>query len=55
MPPKQKPHNKKVKPLTSLERRAKKKKQELIHKATVKSQYYKTLAKEHATDNTPIM
>ncbi|ORZ17148.1 hypothetical protein BCR42DRAFT_414009 [Absidia repens] len=53
MPPKQKPHNKKVKPLTSLERRAKKKKQELIHKATVKSQYYKTLAKEHAVDNTP--
>ncbi|KAI8086681.1 uncharacterized protein BX664DRAFT_336496 [Halteromyces radiatus] len=52
MPPKQKPYNKKTKPLTSLERRAKKKKQELIQKATVKSQYYKALAKEHA-DDTP--
>ncbi|CAO3609141.1 unnamed protein product [Cunninghamella blakesleeana] len=49
MPPK---HIKKNTPLTSLERRAKKKKQELIHKARVKSEYYKTLEKEH-TDNTP--
>lgn len=31
---------------------ARKKKQELIHKARVKSEYYKTLEKEHA-DNTP--
>ncbi|CAO3626183.1 unnamed protein product [Cunninghamella echinulata] len=45
MPPK---FNKKRIPLTSLERRAQKKKQELIHKARVKSEYYKTLEKEHA-------
>ncbi|KAI8327599.1 hypothetical protein BC941DRAFT_446620 [Chlamydoabsidia padenii] len=53
MPPNKKPINKKVKPLTSLERRAKKKKQELIHKMSVKSQYYKSLAKEHGDDDTP--
>ncbi|KAL0085957.1 hypothetical protein J3Q64DRAFT_1739524 [Phycomyces blakesleeanus] len=34
------------KPLTSLEKLKKKKKQQLIQKATVKAQYYKTLAKE---------
>ncbi|KAI8377472.1 uncharacterized protein BYT42DRAFT_546168 [Radiomyces spectabilis] len=45
MPPK--PNSSKYKkPLTSLDRKAKKKKAELIHKATVKSQYYKTIAKE---------
>ncbi|SAM09339.1 hypothetical protein [Absidia glauca] len=52
MPPNKKPISKKAKPLTSLERRAKKKKQELIHKMSVKSQYYKSLAKEHG-DDTP--
>ncbi|KAI9307594.1 hypothetical protein BJ944DRAFT_13263 [Cunninghamella echinulata] len=50
MPPKF--NKKKNAPLTSLERRAQKKKQELIHKARVKSEYYKTLEKEHA-DSTP--
>jgi hypothetical protein len=38
--------------MISLPSVAKKKKQELIHKMSVKSQYYKSLAKEHG-DDTP--
>lgn len=40
------------KPLTPLQRKQKKRKYELIHKATVKSQYYKDLNKEK-DDDTP--
>ncbi|KAG1470780.1 hypothetical protein G6F56_002485 [Rhizopus delemar] len=39
------------KPLTALQRKQLKRKQDLIHKATVKSQYYKTLNKQD--DDTP--
>ncbi|ORX43206.1 hypothetical protein DM01DRAFT_1411666 [Hesseltinella vesiculosa] len=49
MSPKQ-PREKKQKPLTALERKVKKKKQEIIHKAKVKSQYYKDLATEYSQD-----
>ncbi|CAO3685150.1 unnamed protein product [Rhizopus stolonifer] len=39
------------KPLNALQRKQLKRKQDLIHKATVKSQYYKTLNKQD--DDTP--
>ncbi|KAI9265307.1 hypothetical protein EDC94DRAFT_604483 [Helicostylum pulchrum] len=52
MPPK--PQVKKHrKPLTPLQRKQQKRKYELIHKATVKSQYYKTLNKETDADEAP--
>ncbi|KAI8061605.1 hypothetical protein BC940DRAFT_310234 [Gongronella butleri] len=38
------------KSLTPLERKMKKRKQDIIHKAKVKSQYYKDLASEYAAD-----
>ncbi|KAI9356596.1 hypothetical protein BD770DRAFT_411139 [Pilaira anomala] len=52
MPPKPQP-KKHRKPLTPLQRKQQKRKYELIHKATVKSQYYKTLNKEKDADDTP--
>ncbi|KAI7869389.1 hypothetical protein BDF14DRAFT_1784511 [Spinellus fusiger] len=48
-----KPFNKKQKPLTSLEKLKKKKKEQLIHKAVVKSNYHKTLSKEKADLDVP--
>ncbi|KAF7720784.1 hypothetical protein EC973_006086 [Apophysomyces ossiformis] len=52
MPPKSSQRSHK-KPLNPLQRKLQKKKHELIHKATVKGQYYKTLAKEDQDLNTP--
>ncbi|KAG2202463.1 hypothetical protein INT47_013079 [Mucor saturninus] len=53
MPPKTQP-KKPRKPLTPLQRKQQKRKYELIHKATVKSQYYKTLNKDaEAGEDTP--
>ncbi|KAI8148814.1 hypothetical protein BJV82DRAFT_505936 [Fennellomyces sp. T-0311] len=40
-------------PLNPLERKVKKRKHELIHKATVKKQYYKTIEKDNPQDDTP--
>ncbi|ORY94537.1 hypothetical protein BCR43DRAFT_494173 [Syncephalastrum racemosum] len=41
------------KPMTSHERSIKKRKDERIHKSSVKSQYYKEIAKENPADDTP--
>ncbi|KAI9275615.1 hypothetical protein BDA99DRAFT_495963 [Phascolomyces articulosus] len=40
-------------PLNPLERKVRKRKHELIHKATVKKQYYKSIEKENPQDDTP--